>query len=176
LDDSREGFTRFVVDHERRLLRTAYLLTGDVGHAQDLLQTVLATTYRHWSRVCRTDHPAAYVRRVMVNAHVSWRRRLSSGERVTDVIPDGAGEDLQAAHAVKDEVRRALLQLSPRARAVLVLRYFEDLTEPETARILGCSVSSVSTHAARGLAAMRIHLAGSEGTVATPLGGANAGD
>lgn len=155
MDESREAFTGFVVEHEQRLLGTAYLLTGDFGHAQDLVQTALAKAYRHWAWVSAADHPVAYVRRTMVNTHVSWLRRLSSTERVSPVVADRADDDPQAALAVKDEVRRALLQLSPRVRAALVLRYFEDLTEVETARLMGCATSTVSTYTARGLAALR---------------------
>jgi RNA polymerase sigma factor (sigma-70 family) len=95
------------------------------------------------------------VRTLLVNTHLSWRRRLMSTERVMEVLPDRAGDDFQTAHAVKDEVRQALATVSPRVRAVLVLRFFEDLTEPQTAEILGCSISTVSTHARRGLAALR---------------------
>lgn len=155
---SSDAFTDFVVEVERPLLRTAYLLTGDHGHAEDLVQTTLVKAHRHWDRVQRADSPLAYVRRVLVTTHVSWRRRLSTSEQVIETVPERAGEDLQARHATTDLVRVALRELSPRARAVVVLRYFEDLTEVETARVLGCSTSSVSTHAARGLAALRRHL------------------
>jgi RNA polymerase sigma-70 factor (sigma-E family) len=156
MSDGRDDeFSDFVIDHERRLLGTAFLLTGDRGHAEDLLQTALAKAYRHWPRVREADHPLAYVRTLLVNTHLSWRRRLMSTERVMEVLPDRAGDDFQTAHAVKDEVRQALATVSPRVRAVLVLRFFEDLTEPQTAEILGCSISTVSTHARRGLAALR---------------------
>jgi RNA polymerase sigma-70 factor (sigma-E family) len=155
--EQAERFSAFVVEHEKRLLRIAYLLTGDAGHAEDLLQTALAKTYRHWPRVEADGQAVAYVRRVMVNTHISWRRRLAAHERVTGIVPDQWVDDAQNSHAVRDEVRQALLRLSPRVRAVLVLRYFEDLTEVETARLLGCSVSTVNTHATRGIAALRRH-------------------
>ncbi|WP_040339536.1 SigE family RNA polymerase sigma factor [Candidatus Blastococcus massiliensis] len=154
-----DEFSAFVVEHEGSLLRTAYLLTGDRGHAEDLVQTALAKAYRHWSRVRTAERPLPYVRTLMVNTHVSWRRRLMSTEQVVEVVPERAGVDPQAAHAVEDEVRRALAGLSPRVRAVLVLRFFEDLTEPQTAAVLGCSVSTVNTHARRGLTALRTALA-----------------
>ena len=153
-----DAFTEFVVQVERPLLRTAYLLTGDHGHAEDLVQTTLVKAHRHWDRVQRADSPLAYVRRVLVTSHVSWRRRLSTSEQVIESVPDRAGEDLQARQATTDLVRTALQELSPRVRAVVVLRWFEDLTEVETARVLGCSPSTVSTHAARGLATLRRHL------------------
>ena len=153
-----DAFIEFVVQVERPLLRTAYLLTGDHGHAEDLVQTTLVKAHRHWDRVQRADSPLAYVRRVLVTSHVSWRRRLSTSEQVIESVPDRAGEDLQARQATTDLVRTALQELSPRVRAVIVLRWFEDLTEVETARVLGCSPSTVSTHAARGLATLRRHL------------------
>lgn len=153
-----DGFTDFVVEVEPRLLRTAYLLTGDHGHAEDLVQTALVKAHRHWATVQRADSPAAYVRRILVTSHTSWRRRMSTSEQVIETIPDRPGDDLQARQATSDLVRTALRELSPKARAVVVLRYFEDLTEAETARVLGCSTSTVSTHAARGLATLRRHL------------------
>ena len=153
-----DEFTAFVVAHEPQLLRTAYLLTGDHGHAEDLVQTALVKAHRHWSRVSAADSPLAYVRRVVVTSHVSWRRRLMTGEQVIGTLPERSGEDPQQAHAVSDELRSALRTLPPRMRAVLVLRFYDDLTEVETARLLGCSTSTVSTQAARGLAALRARL------------------
>ncbi len=153
-----DGFTDFVVEVERPLLRTAYLLTGDHGHAEDLVQTTLVKAHRHWAKVQRADSPLAYVRRILVTSHVSWRRRMSTSEQVIETVPDRPGDDLQDRLATTDLVRAALRELSPKARAVVVLRWFEDLTEAETARVLGCSTSTVSTHAARGLATLRRHL------------------
>jgi RNA polymerase sigma-70 factor (sigma-E family) len=155
---ARDDFTAFVVAHEAALLRTAHLLTGDRGHAEDLVQTALARAYRHWGRVQRADVPIAYVRTLLVNTHLSWRRRLWHTEQVLEALPERAGEDPQARHALTDELRRALEQLSPRCRAVLVLRFYEDLTETETAQALGCSTSTVRTHTARGLDAVRAAL------------------
>jgi RNA polymerase sigma-70 factor (sigma-E family) len=151
----RDEFTAFVVAHEAALLRTASLLTGDRGHAEDLVQTALARAHRHWGRVQRADVPIAYVRRLLVNCHLSWRRRLWHGEQALEALPDSPVGDWQDAHALGDELRRALDLLPPRARAVLVLRFYEDLTETETARVLRCSTSTVRTHTARGLAAVR---------------------
>ncbi|WP_041797062.1 SigE family RNA polymerase sigma factor [Modestobacter italicus] len=164
-----DEFTAFVVAHERQLLRTAYLLTGDHGHAEDLVQTALVKAHRHWSRVAKAESPLAYVRRVVVTSHISWRRRLMTGEQVIDTIPDRAGADPQQAHAVSDELRAALRLLPPRMRAVLVLRFYEDLTEAETARVLSCSTSTVSTQAARGLAALRTQLRPAAARPQTPL-------
>ena len=88
-DQRNDEFTDFVVDHGARLLRTACLLTGDRHSGEDLLQTSLAKAYGSWAKVSAADHPGAYVRRLMVNAHLSWLRRLPNTERVVETIPDG---------------------------------------------------------------------------------------
>jgi RNA polymerase sigma-70 factor (sigma-E family) len=150
-----DEFTDFVVEHGPRLLRTACLLTGDGHLGEDLLQTALAKAYGSWAKVSTADHPGAYVRRLMVNAHLSWLCRLTNTERVLETIPDRPTGDFSAAHAESDRMRTALLGLSPRARAAVVLRYFEDLSEEETARVMGCSRSTVNNHVTRGLAALR---------------------
>jgi RNA polymerase sigma-70 factor (sigma-E family) len=148
-----------VLEHGAALSRTAWLLTGDRGHAEDLVQTALARAYGKWSRVRRADDPGAYVQRLLVNAFLSWRRRRSSTETVVDVLPEGGVDDLQSAHADRDEMRTALAGLSPRVRTAVVLRYFEDLDQAETARRMGCSVKTVDDHVTRGLAALRASLA-----------------
>jgi RNA polymerase sigma-70 factor (sigma-E family) len=158
--DTRDAeFTDFVVVHGSRLLRTACLVTGDAHLGEDLLQTALAKAYGSWRQVRSADHPVAYVRRLMINAHLSWLRRLSSTERVHETFPDLASADHQTAHAETDEMRRALLQLSPRVRTAVVLRYFDDLSEVETAQLMGCSRSTVNNHVTKGLAALRDLLA-----------------
>ena len=154
-DQRDDEFTDFVVDHGARLLRTACLLTGDAHLGEDLLQTALAKAYGSWAKVRQAEHPGAYVRRLMVNAHLSWLRRLTNTERVLETIPDRPTGDFQAAHAETDEMRGALLGLSPRVRTALVLRYFDDLGEAETAQLMGCSRSTVNNHVTRGLAALR---------------------
>jgi RNA polymerase sigma-70 factor (sigma-E family) len=144
-----------------RLLRTAHLLCGDREDAEDLTQTALVKVVRHWRRVQRADDPYAYARAVLVNTAASrWRRRrrydeLTAAERTAPaaVAPDPAG-----GVALRDAVRRALAELPPRTRAVLVLRYFEDLTEAQTAAALGCSVGSVKSQVSRGLARLRERL------------------
>lgn len=148
-------FTDFVAEHGRQLLRTACLVTGDAHHGEDLLQTALAKAYGSWGTVRRADHPVAYVRRLMINAHLSWLRRLTNSERVLETFPDVGGGDMQSAHADSDELRRALLRLSPRVRTAIALRYVEDLSEAETAALMGCSRSTVNNHVSRGLAALR---------------------
>ena len=150
-----EEFTSFVVERGAALLRTACLMTGDRQHGEDLVQSTLAKAYGSWSKVRRADEPLAYVRRIMVNTHLSWRRRLLSTEQVIESVPDRGTVDAQAAWADGDERRRALLELPPRARTAVVLRYFEDLSEAATARVMGCSASTVNHHVSRGLAALR---------------------
>jgi RNA polymerase sigma-70 factor (sigma-E family) len=154
--DQRDAeFTAFVVEHGARLLRTACLVTGDRGLGEDLVQTALAKAYGAWPKVARADEPYAYVRRILVNSHLSWRRRLMSTEQVLETLPERGGSDHQTAHAETDEVRRALLHLSPRVRTAVVLRYFDDLSQAETARLMGCSTSTVNNHVTRGLATLR---------------------
>jgi RNA polymerase sigma-70 factor (sigma-E family) len=148
-------FTDFVADHGGQLLRTACLVTGDTHLGEDLLQTALAKAYGSWAKVRGADHPVAYVRRLMINTHLSWVRRLTNTERPLERFRDGGSADHQSAHADTDEMRRALLRLSPRVRTAVVLRYFEDLTEAETAHVMGCSRSTVNNHVTRGLAALR---------------------
>jgi RNA polymerase sigma-70 factor (sigma-E family) len=153
-----DDFRDFVVARSPSLLSTAYLLTGDHGIAEDLLQTALLKAYRHWKRVASTGSPEGYVRRILVNQRVSWWRR-----RQVDTVPIAAYHDSVAgttvdaiAHvAERDQMWRALQQLPPRARSVIVLRYWEDLSEAATAELLGCSVGTVKSLASRGLARLR---------------------
>ncbi|TYP87124.1 SigE family RNA polymerase sigma factor [Blastococcus xanthinilyticus] len=152
-------FTDFVAHHGGHLLRTACLVTGDSHRGEDLLQTALAKAYGSWSKVRAADHPVAYVRRLMINAHLSWLRRLANAEQVVESLPETGSGDLQAAHAETDVMRRALLTLSPRVRTAVVLRYFDDLSEADTARVMGCSRSTVNNHITKGLAALRVLLA-----------------
>jgi RNA polymerase sigma-70 factor (sigma-E family) len=150
-------FALFVSASSRRLLRTAYLLTGDPRAAEDLLQTALEKAYRQWSRIRRKDIPEAYVRRIMVNAATdTWRRQRRTLEveldeaRLPSVV-DAQLEGVLARSMLMDGVR----QLSAGQRAVLVLRYFDDLTEAETAKALGCSVGTVKSQNARAMARLR---------------------
>jgi len=155
-----EAFSEFVRAHGPSLLRTARLLTGDRTRGEDLAQTALARAYAQWSKVERADVPVAYVRRLLVNSHLSWRRLLTNTERVIETVPDRSdGADLQAAHAAADEMRTALLRLTPRVRTAVVLRYFDDLSEAETARVMGCTPSTVNKHVGAGLRTLRTLLA-----------------
>ncbi|XVV10347.1 SigE family RNA polymerase sigma factor [Actinoplanes sp. CA-131856] len=149
-----EEFRAFVEREWAPLLRTAYLLTGDRGHAEDLVQSALEKTHRRWGRVSRMDAPVAYVRRAMVNTAVSWRRRRRVSE-VPLLLSDAPAGDPYGPLDQRHEIITALRGLPPRMRAVLVLRYFADLSEAETAAALGCSVGSVKSQASRGLERLR---------------------
>lgn len=152
-----ETFRQFVEGSWNRLLRTAYLLTGDHGAAEDLVQTALMRTYRHWSRVEAYEAPEAYVRRVMVNVNISaWRRRKAVVHVMAEPPePRAVAGDHQNTYAVRDELWRAVCAMSPRMRTAFVLRYFEDLTEAEVASVMGCAVGTVKSQIARGLARLR---------------------
>lgn len=147
------GFEDFVSREQPALLRLAVLLAGDRGHAEDLVQIALLKTYRHWGRITRSGEPTAYVRRVLVTTHTSWRRRLSTTEQVVEALPDRA--DPAMAPEDDEELRAALRSLPPRMRTAVVLRYYADLSELQTARLMGCSESTVNTQTARGLARLR---------------------
>ncbi len=151
--DRYEGFDAFVVARGPALLRTAYLLTGDRQLAEDLVQTSLASTARHWPRV-RSGSPEAYVRQAMVRENVSWWRRRKVAEVVMEQVPervaDGRGDLDQ--RLVLDA---ALRQLTPKQRAVLVLRFYDDLTEQQAAHALGCSVGTVKSQVHRALGRLR---------------------
>jgi len=163
IGDEDASFEEFVAGSAARLFTMARLLTG--GHraeAEDLLQGAYERTYRRWRRVSRQADPERYVRQVLVNASVDrWRwlrrhRELPLIAGGADPGPaDPATVDTASAVADRDLLLRGLAGLPPRQRAVLVLRYFEDLPEAETALILGCSVGTVKSQTARGLARLR---------------------
>jgi RNA polymerase sigma-70 factor, ECF subfamily len=155
-------FTAFVAARGAALLRTGYLLTGDHQAGEDLVQTALAKTYVSWSRIRDRDAVEAYVRRTMVTTQTSWWRRRWRGETPTAELPDAApapGSDTAGEHAERDRIWRHLRTLSERQRAVLVLRFYEDLGEAEVAALLGCSQGAVKSHQHRALARLREALA-----------------
>ncbi|MEU0567067.1 SigE family RNA polymerase sigma factor [Nonomuraea sp. NPDC005983] len=147
-------FRDFVAARSPSLMRLAFLLTGGDQHAaEDLLQTALARTVAKWRTV---EEPEAYVRQVMYRQQVSlWRRATGRRETAVAQPPERAVQDSTHAVDVQIVVRRALARLTRRQRAVLVLRYFEDLPEAEVAAMLGCSVGTVRSTAHRSLARLR---------------------
>jgi RNA polymerase sigma-70 factor (sigma-E family) len=154
---SDADFTAFVAGASRRLLRSAYLISGDAGVAEDLLQTALERAYRRWCHVRREGAPEAYVRRIIVNTATDWWRRE---HRLRSVPLDDSSfpavNDLRLDSLnVREQLLAGLRQLPLGQRAVLVLRYFDDLTEAETARTLGCSVGTVKSQHARAMARLR---------------------
>ncbi|MGY0230400.1 SigE family RNA polymerase sigma factor [Longispora urticae] len=148
------GFDEFVVARSPRLVRLAYLLTRDHGQAEDLVQTALARSWSAWRRI--DDDPEPYVRRVLLNTYNSWWRRRWHAERPTAMLPERVLASPQAAVDERDEVWRALDRLPRQQRAVLVLRYFEDLSEVQIAEALGVSAGAVKGYAAKGLAKLRV--------------------
>ncbi len=161
--DDVADFTDFVHNGSPALLRTAYLLTaGDAHAAEDLLQAALLQTLRHWSRIRERDSIERFVRQVMVNERRSWFRRKASSELVTDTHPHRA--DLASVRALQQVddgnlLGPALASLPRRQRAVVVLRYFDDLPEDEVALIMGCSVGTVKSQTSKALAKLRLALA-----------------
>jgi RNA polymerase sigma-70 factor (sigma-E family) len=155
------GFEQFVAARSPALLRTAWLLTGDDGHAQDLVQTALAKAWPRWGTV-QHDDPEGYVRAIVANTYATWWRRKWRGEVPTETLPDSAGSDAYAAVDTRESVRRALAVLPRGQRAVVVLRHFDDLTEAQTATALGISVGTVKSQHARAMATLRTspHLEG----------------
>ena len=158
-DSSRDAeFAAYMTARQPSLLRTAYLISGDRHTAEDLVQTALAKLYLSWDKVQRRELLDGYVRRIIVNEHNSlWRRPWKRREHATDDVPETAAPDHD-----HDEGRGAALwdfvQTLPRKqRAVIVLRYYEELSEAETAETLGISVGTVKSQASRALATMRQH-------------------
>jgi RNA polymerase sigma-70 factor (sigma-E family) len=150
-----EGFDDFVGTRSPRLLRIAFLLTRDWALAEDLLQTALARAWEAWQRI--EGEPEPYVRRIIVNAYASSWRRKWRGELPTADLPETPiAVDPNAGLDDRDRLWRALGRLPRRQRAVLVLRYFEDLSEAEIADVLDCSIGTVKSQASRALAKLRL--------------------
>ncbi|HEU5109770.1 MAG TPA: SigE family RNA polymerase sigma factor [Micromonosporaceae bacterium] len=154
--EDEAGFREFVAARLPRMSGAAYLLTGDHHAAQDLVQQALVKLARHWRRVSRAGAPDAYVRRVIYHEHVSaWRRRRGA-ELSTAAPPERAGPRDEAADTVRRlMLREALARLTPRQRAVIVLRFYEDMSESDTAEALGCSVGTVKSQTHHALGRLR---------------------
>lgn len=152
--DRYEGFREFVAARGTALSRTAFLLCGDHAAAQDLAQEALTKTARHWNRV-RNGNPEGYVRKVMLNHHLSWWRRRGRHEYTMAMPPAAVADDTTGPVADRLAMRTALAGLPPKQRAVIVLRYFEDMSEKDIAATLGVSRGTVKRQASTALANLR---------------------
>ena len=146
-----QGFRDYVTARSSALLRTAYLLTGNAADAEDLLQAALAKTYQAWRRIEDFGALDGYVRRAMVNTHISWWRRRRLEEYPTEEIPDQPVDS-----ELHDALSRALRRLPDRMRAAVVLRYYEDMSESDIAGLLGISPGTVKSTVSRAVAKLRI--------------------
>ena len=155
------GFTGFVREHTPALLRTAYLLTGNAQNAEELVQDTLVRLYPKWDRVAHADVPLAYVRRSLTNGYINYQRRAARREYAQDDLPERVDpHDVLTQLADRDQIWTNLRFLPQRQRAALVLRFFEDLTDEESAAALGCRVGTVRSLISRGLATLREQMAG----------------
>ena len=152
-----EDFREYVAARQAHLFRAALLLTGHRQDAEDLLQAALTKLAGRWHTIRRTGSPDAYVRTTMYHQWISWWRRHRHGrEYAVDAVPDkSGGGDLAHDSALRLALAEVLRQLTPRQRAVIVLRYYEDLPESDVARILGVGVGTVRSQAHRTLARLR---------------------
>jgi RNA polymerase sigma-70 factor (sigma-E family) len=151
--DPYEGYAEFVAARQMAFSRVAYLLTGDHHAAQDLVQSALVKLARHWRRISTGGDPEAYLRRIMVNERNTWWR--SRPPEPVDPVPEQAGRDEATHLATRTSLMAALRALPPRQRAVIVLRYYADLTEAQTAEALGCAVGTVKSQTHVALARLR---------------------
>ena len=155
------GFAEFVAARSAALFRTAVLIVGDRHAAEDLVQGALERAYRHWDRVAGMEAPEAYVRRILANLAADHHRLQGRGP-LPLLEHDSATRDRSVDVDEHDAVMRVLRQLPPRMRTVLVLRYYDDLTEAQIAEALGISVGTVKSQAARALAKLREAMASYE--------------
>jgi len=163
------SFEEYVSARGPTLLRFAYVLSGDHHLSEDLVQEVLARMHPRWRRMAEVDQPDAYVRRAIVRQFLSWRRRRSSRER-PGPVPERPGPESDHG-AERDEIWRLLTTLPRAQRAVLVLRFYEDLPDDEIATLLGCARTTVRVHASRGINRLRTLLPpGKPTTVRSDLG------
>ena len=151
------AFAEFVAARSASLFRTAYLMVGEHALAQDLLQEALTKTYVAWPRLREVENAEAYTRRAITTTAISWRRRRSWHEKPAEHVPE------RPAHPADDVATRAWLwqelqRLPSRQRAAIVLRYYEDLTEAQTAAAMGCAVGTVKSQVAHGLKRLREQL------------------
>lgn len=152
--DPRADFDDFVAARSTALLRTAYLLTRDHALAEDLLQTALTKAWFAWHRIA--GEPEPYVRKILVNTFATWWRRRWNGEHAHADVPDRASSDDHTGVDERHDLWEAMGRLPRRQRAVVVLRFVEDLSEAETARVLGVTPGTVKSQASKALAKLRI--------------------
>jgi RNA polymerase sigma-70 factor (sigma-E family) len=150
-----DSFREFVIARGPDLTRMATLLCRDRTEAEDLVQDTLASAYASWRRIEATASPDAYVRRMLVNRHVSWWRRHRGRVEPRAEVPDVATADAAEATANSDAVRRMLRELPPRQRAAVVLRYYADYSDDQIAETLGCTEQTVRSQISRALATLR---------------------
>jgi RNA polymerase sigma-70 factor (sigma-E family) len=153
--ESDEEFREFMRGRWPAMVRLAYGLTGDLGHAEDVAQAAFARAYASWSRVRRTGNPNAYVARIVINENLSRFRKRRVVEDLVGAVPEEAAQSAVEALGDSQALLRALRKLGPRQRAVIVARYWLDLSEAETAAALHCSVGTVKSQASRALASLR---------------------
>lgn len=157
--DRDEQFSAFVRERSDALYRSAWLLVGDREGAADLVQETLSRLYPQWDKVLQADVPIAYVRKAMVNRFLTQARARRSTELVLAEVPDRGRDDPALREVLDREVLAApLATLTPRQRAAITLRYFDDLTDRGAARAMGCPVVTLRSHLRRGLAALRAQL------------------
>ena len=158
MTESKVTFESFLEAELGSLLRFAAVLTGDRGVAEDVLQDVLIRANARWERIGRMDHCRAYVRRMIVNEYVSWRRRSwrSVAGGTAEEVSDGQAPDISVAVIQRHALLAELARLPRRQRAVIVLRYYEGLSDSEVAQVLGCRPATVRGYAARALATLRV--------------------
>jgi RNA polymerase sigma-70 factor (sigma-E family) len=148
-------FSELVATRSAALFRTAFVVVGDHQLAQDLLQEALVKAYVAWPRLRDVTRAEAYVRRTIVTTAISWRRRRSFHEHPIALVPDARNADETERLATHDVLWEQVRSLPPRQRAALVLRYYEDLSEAETAALLGCSVGTVKSQVSAALGKLR---------------------
>ena len=166
-----EGFERFAAARWSTFFRLAYLLTASESAAQDLVQTAMEKAYGAWPRIARMDAPDAYVRKIMVNSLISSRRLAFRRHEVSTAEPPDVGGESPEQQLIldRDLLWPLVCALPERQRAVIVLRYYEDLSEAEIADVLQCAPGTVKSNASDAMRALR------RGVAATPVMGSSLG-
>lgn len=151
------GYREFVNAHQQRLLRTAWLLTGSWTEAEDLVQTALVRCWPHWDRLVRQGSPEAYVRRAVTTSFISSRRRLWRREVATaaEDMPEAVHHGQMDRSDLRASLLHAVRSLPPRQRAVVALRYLQDMSEQEVADAMSCSVGTVKSQTSKALRSLR---------------------